>query len=122
MQYNYQEGFPLVPIKIRNTKGEIELKAHIDFATSKTLVPAKVSEDLDLLFRGFASIATASGIVLMPLYEGAIFIVDKEFKLSLICYDLPKESFIRSLIGRDILDKFKVCLDGKKEEITFFDP
>jgi len=39
-----------------------------------------------------------------------------------ICLDLPKESPINSILGRDVLDLFKVCLDGKKGEITFLDP
>jgi hypothetical protein len=58
----------------------------------------------------------------MPLYKAKVIILDKEFELSILCSDLPKESPVNSILGRDVLDIFKVCLDGKKEEITFLDP
>jgi predicted aspartyl protease len=122
MKFAYQNGLPLIPIVIKGKAGKISLNAHIDFAASKTLVPQKIASELELTLKGHVPIATASGVSLMPLYKAKVIILDKELELSIICSDLPKESPVNSILGRDVLDIFKVCLDGKKEEITFFNP
>ncbi len=122
IKFAYQSGLPLISIVIKGRTGKISLNTHIDFAASKTLVPQKIARELELTLKGHVPIATASGVSLMPLYKAKIIILDKELELSLICSDLPKESPVKSILGRDVLDHFKVCLNGKKEEITFSDP
>ncbi|MGQ9468627.1 MAG: hypothetical protein ACUVTD_02185 [Nitrososphaerales archaeon] len=122
MLFSYKENMPIVKITIISDKGRKEFDANIDFATTKTLVPSSVSEELHLEFKGFISVATGSGIILMPLYKDNVKVFERVFSIYIACSDLPRESPIQALLGRDILDDFKVCLDGKKKEVEVKDP
>jgi hypothetical protein len=34
------------------------------------------------------------------------------------CLDLPERTPATTLIGRDLLDHFRICLDGRRKEIS----
>lgn len=34
------------------------------------------------------------------------------------CLDLPERTPATALVGRDLLDNHRICLDGKRKEIT----
>ena len=118
MKFKYTDDMPLAPVKVIGGRRTIGLNAHIDFAASKTLVPSEVSERLGLEFAEFIPVATGGGTILTPLYLARLEVFGKVFDLSIACFDLPKESSIQALLGRDILDHFNICLNGKKKEIT----
>lgn len=118
MKLKYIDDMPLVPIRVISEKGRIKLSAHIDFAATKTLVPSEVAEKLGLEFAEFVPVATGGGTILMPLYLARLDVFGKLFELSVACFDLPKESSIQALLGRDILDGFNICLNGPTKEIT----
>ena len=71
-----------------------------------------------LKFAGFESVATGAGVILMPEYEAVVEAFDKKHSVLVGCLDLPKETPIKALLGRDILDNFEICLNGKKREMV----
>jgi len=117
MRIPYEDDLPLVLIRVVGSSGEKEFKAHLDFAASKTLVPSNVADELNLPFEGFVPVATGGGTILMPLFKAKVIAFDKSFNIYIACFDLPKESPIQALLGRDILDDFEICFDGRKKEI-----
>lgn len=118
MILKYKDNLPIVRITVSGIHSQKEIAAHIDFASSVTIVPYDVCRDLRLEFKAFASTATGGGTVQMPLYKAGVTAFNKNFDIYVGVLDLPTESKIRALLGRDILDSFKVCLDGRKKEIT----
>ncbi|MCP8322529.1 MAG: hypothetical protein H3Z52_16555 [archaeon] len=60
--------------------------------------------------------------IIMPLHKANVKVFERVFSIHIACLDLPKESPIQALLGRDILDNFKVCLDGKKKKVEVKDP
>lgn len=91
---------------------------HLDFAASKTLIPSNAADELNLAFQAFVPVATGGGTILMPLFRATITAFGKTFDIHVACFDLPKESPIQALLGRDILDSFEICMNGKTKEIT----
>ncbi len=63
------------------------------------------------------SVATGAGLILMPGYEATVKVFERKRSMLVGCLDLPKETPIRALLGRDILDNFEICLNGKIKEI-----
>lgn len=116
MKIPYKNNLPVATIKIIG-KTSHEIEAHIDFAASKTIIPTSVAEELELKFAGFESVATGAGVILMPEYEAVVEAFDKRYIILVGCLDLPKEAPIKALLGRDVLDDFEICLNGKNKEI-----
>ena len=121
MKIPYKNNLPVATIKIIG-RSEQEVEAHIDFAASKTIIPPYVAEELELKLAGFESVATGGGVILMAEYEAMIKAFDESHRILVGCLDLPEETPIKALIGRDILDKYKVCLNGKSGEVEALDP
>lgn len=122
MRFPYKNDLPLASIKILGKTRRHEIEAHIDFAASKTIIPPDMAEELELKFAGFEGVATGGGIVLMPEYEAVVEAFGNRHGILVGCIDLPEESAIKALIGRDILDGYKLCLDGKNKEVEVTDP
>lgn len=116
MQIPYRDNLPLVDVKIMGKDAE-EVAAHLDFAASKTIIPSAIADALELKFAGFEKVATGSGVILMSEYEAVVEVFDKKHEIFVGCLDLPKETPIRALLGRDILDNYEICLNGKTREI-----
>lgn len=116
MQIPYRNNLPLVDVKIMGKDAE-DVEAHLDFAASKTIIPPAVADSLELKFAGFEKVATGSGVLLMPEYEAVIQVFDKKHEILVGCLDLPEETPIRALLGRDILDNYEICLNGKTRKI-----
>jgi len=117
----YKNNLPVSTLKILG-KTSREVEAHIDFAASKTIIPPYVAEELGLKFAGFESVATGAGVILLPEYEAVVEAFDERHRILVGCLELPRESPIEALIGRDILDEYKICLNGKTREIEVSDP
>jgi hypothetical protein len=43
--------------------------------------------------------------------------LNRDFSVLVIARDLPEQAIVKAIVGRDILDKYKVCFDGVKKEI-----
>ncbi len=121
MKIPYKNNLPVASIKIIGKKSQ-DVEAHIDFAASKTIIPPSMAEESALKFAGFESVATGGGVILMPEYEAVVEVFEKRHEILVGCIDLPKETPIKGLLGRDILDEYKVCLNGKRKEIEISDP
>ncbi|MFQ6134226.1 MAG: hypothetical protein ACE5KU_00225 [Nitrososphaerales archaeon] len=121
MKIPYKNNLPVAKIRILG-KTSYEVEAHIDFAASKTIIPTSVADDLKLKFAGFESVATGAGVIFMPEYEAIVEAFNERHEILVGCLNLPKETPIKALIGRDILDGYKVCLNGKSKEVEVSDP
>ncbi len=121
MLFKYIDGMPIVKISVSGEREE-DLNAHIDFAASKTIIPSNTAEKLGLRFAEYTPIATGAGVILLPLHAAKITAFGKTFDIRVGTLDLPKEGGVRALLGRDVLDSFKICLNGKRREIEVSDP
>jgi len=122
MRIKYQDDMPIVGISVAGKRRENQLNAHIDYAATVTIVPYKTVAELGLEFDGYSPIATGGGLAPIPFYKARVRAFDKNFDLRIGVLDLPQEAGISALVGRDILDSFKVCLNGKTKEIEVSEP
>jgi len=119
MKAKYSDGMPLIPIKVRGLRGEVEIKeAYLDSGAAKTLVSEALVLKLGLKYRADYPAITGSGKDVFKLYEADVTFLGKTHHLYVVGRDLPEQARIRALIGRDVLDHYKVCLNGKSREIT----
>jgi hypothetical protein len=130
----YKNNLPLVSIGIMsggksnsvgnilsilsNRRKKIVVETHLDFAASQTIVPTYVAKELNLPLIGNEEIVTGAGMISMPYYDACIEFLDTTFDNVFVgCIDFPELTPARSLLGRDILDNYKICLDGKRKTI-----
>ncbi len=104
-------------LKVFGPNGVKEHNAYLDTGATKTLIPESDAKDIGLQYSGDIMIITASGEDIFHLYEAEVEFLRKRFSILVLGKDLPKTTAIRSIIGRDILDNFKVCFDGKSKSI-----
>jgi len=122
MLFKYKDDMPIVSIEVSGNRGRAEFDAHIDYAASLTVIPYQASEQLGLEFEGFAPTATGGGVIGMPVYRAMVKAFGKDFDLRVGVLELPEEGKIRALVGRNVLDSFRICLDGRRKEMEVSDP
>jgi hypothetical protein len=116
----YKNNLPLVCVGLidAGSNKKIVVDAHLDFASSKTIIPTYIANEMNLSFAGSDETATGAGIIHIPYYEISIEIFDKIYdNIHVGCLDLPEPTPAKALVGRDILDNYRICLDGIKKEI-----
>lgn len=116
----YKNNLPLVSMGIidAGSNKKIVVDAHLDFASSKTIIPTYIANDMNLSFAGSDETVTGAGIIHIPYYEVSIEVFDKLYEsVHVGCLDLPEGTPAKALLGRDILDNFTICLDGRRKEI-----
>ena len=116
----YKNNLPLVRVGIidAGSNKKIVVDAHLDFASSKTIIPTYIANEMNLSFAGSDETATGAGIIHIPYYEVSIEIFDEIYdNLNVGCLDLPERTPAKALVGRDILDNYSICLDGIRKEI-----
>jgi len=47
----------------------------------------------------------------------SIIFLGREFYIPIFGRDLPEQAVIKAMVGRDILDNFRICFDGTAREI-----
>ncbi len=117
----YRNNLPLVSMGIidAGSNKKIVVDAHLDFASSKTIIPTYIANELNLAFAGSDETVTGAGIVHIPYYEVSIEIFGRMHEnMHIGCLDFPERTPARALVGRDILDNYRICLDGRKKEIS----
>lgn len=117
----YRNNLPLVSMGIidAGSNKKIVVDAHLDFASSKTIIPTYIANELNLAFAGSDETVTGAGIVHIPYYEVSIEIFGRMHEnMHIGCLDFPEGTPARALVGRDILDNYRICLDGRKKEIS----
>jgi predicted aspartyl protease len=114
----FRPSAPFVYVTIRTADGasEIgELPAQLDTAADRTVVPMKVVDELAVEPMGNIPIGGVAGhVTLMPT-----FLVQVEIRLlrsvNVAVVAHREEPFV--LLGRDVLNQFRVSLDGPGEVV-----
>lgn len=114
--WEYEDDSPLIPIEVIGKTSSYATKAYIDTGATTVVVPEDVSERVGLSLLGTTSVLTVGGIIAEKVYLGKVSVLEREFDAAIICRDLPGP--IKSLVGREILDNYKVCLDGLKRTVS----
>ena len=117
---HYKNNLPLVSIGIidAGSNKKIVVDAHLDFASSKTIIPTYIANEMNLTFAGSDETVTGAGIIFIPYYEVTIEVFGKlHDTIHVGCLDLPDRTPAKALLGRDILDNYRICLDGRRKEI-----
>jgi hypothetical protein len=117
----YRNNLPLVGISIidAGSNKKIAVDAHLDFASSKTIIPTYIANEMNLSFAGSDETVTGAGIIQIPYYEVSIELFGRLYdNVHVGCLDLPENTPATALLGRDLLDNYRICLDGRKKEIT----
>jgi hypothetical protein len=116
----YKNNLPLVSMAIidAGSNKKIVVDAHLDFASSKTIIPTYIANEMNLSFAGSDETVTGAGIIQIPYYEVSIEVFGKLYdNMHVGCLDLPERTPATALLGRDILDDYKICLDGRRKKI-----
>jgi len=116
----YKNDLPLVSMGIidAGSNKKIVVDAHLDFASSKTIIPTYIANEMNLSFAGSDETVTGAGIIYIPYYEVSIEVFGKLYDtIQVGCLDLPERTPAKALLGRDILDNYRICLDGRRKEI-----
>jgi len=117
----YRNNLPLVSIAIidAGSNKKVVVDAHLDFASSKTIIPTYIANEMNLSFAGSDETVTGAGIIHIPYYEVSIELFGMLYdNIHVGCLDLPERTPAAALLGRDLLDNYRICLDGKRKEIT----
>jgi hypothetical protein len=116
----YKNDLPLVCVGLidAGSNKKIIVDAHLDFASSKTIIPTYIANEMNLSFAGSDETVTGAGIIYVPYYEVSIEVFGGIYdNVHVGCLDLPERTPAKALLGRDILDNYRICLDGIKKEI-----
>jgi hypothetical protein len=116
----YKNDLPLVCVGLidAGSNKKIVVDAHLDFASSKTIIPTYIANEMNLSFAGSDETVTGAGIIYIPYYEVSIEVFGRTYdNIHVGCLDLPERTPAKALLGRDILDDYRICLDGMKKEI-----
>lgn len=97
---------------------KIVVDAHLDFASSRTIIPTYIANEMNLSFAGSDETVTGAGIIQIPYYEVSIEVFGRlHDNMHVGCLDLPEHTPATALVGRDILDGYNICLDGRRKII-----
>jgi hypothetical protein len=116
----YKNNLPLVCVGLidAGSNKKIVVDAHLDFASSKTIIPTYIANEMNLSFAGSDETVTGAGIIYIPYYEVSIEVFGRTYdNVHVGCLDLPERTPAKALLGRDILDNYRICLDGMRKEI-----
>src|SRR5919202_3770771 len=116
----YKDNLPLVCLGVMDagSNKRIVVDAHLDFASSKTIIPTYIANEMNLAFGGSDETVTGAGIIYIPYYEISIEVFGTIYEnIHVGCLDLPERTPAKALLGRDILDNYRICLDGIRKEI-----
>lgn len=117
MRIAYKGDMPKVKIKVKGNVGEVEYDAYLDTGAFKCLIPEADAAKIGLVYAGDMEIITGSGKDIIKLYKATITFLNKDFSVLILGRDLPEQAIVNAIVGRDILDKYKVCFDGVRKEI-----
>ena len=89
----------------------------MDTGAGRTLIPERDAVKLGLGYVGDTEIVTGSGKDHIKLYKATITFLNEDFSVLVLGRDLPEQAMVKAIVGRDILDKYKVCFDGIRKEV-----
>jgi predicted aspartyl protease len=118
MKKPYRDNMPLMKLKVKGPISQRDYNAYLDTGAGKTLIPEKDAISLGLPYIGDTEVITASGKDAVRVYYASIEFLGEQIMMFILGRDLPEEALIESVVGRDLLDKYKVCFDGVRKEVT----
>ena len=104
-------------MRVFGPRGEKEFCAYLDTGATKTLIPEKDALELGLSYVGEIAFMTASGEDVFRLYAAEVEFVGRRHHILVLGRDLLGEAPIKSIVGRDILDQYRICFNGRTREI-----
>lgn len=113
----YTGDLPEVRIKVRGRNGEIEYDAYLDTGAFKCLIPQTDATKIGLPYAGDSEIITGTGKDSIKLYKVTITFLNRDFSVLVLGRDLPEQATVKAIVGRDILDRYRICFDGARKEM-----
>ncbi len=95
----------------------LEAQAIVDTGAGRTLIPEGDAIELGLPYVGDAPVITGSGKDTIKVFMATITFLGREFYIPIYGRDVPEQAVIKAVVGRDILDNFKICFNGRAKEI-----
>lgn len=117
MRTSYKDNMPVMTLKVKGPSGEVSYDAYLDTGAGRTLIPEKDAERIGLTYAGDTTVITGTGKDSIRLYYASVEFLGKEFRILIFGRNLPEQAGVRAMIGRDILDKYRLCFDGAKKEV-----
>jgi predicted aspartyl protease len=117
MKANYKNNMPVMKLKVFGPKGMKEYDAYLDTGAGRSLIPEKDAIDLGLPYAGDTTIITGTGKDSIKLYRAKVSFLNRKFLILVFGRDLPEQALVKAMIGRDVLDNFKVCFDSIRREV-----
>ena len=121
MKIKYEYDMPVMEMTVIGPLGEKRFKAYVDTGAGRSLIPERDALRLGLPYVGDLLVITGAGKNAIKLYAAEVSFLGKTFNLLLLGKDLPEQSPIKAIIGRDILDTFKVCFNGPQKELKILE-
>jgi predicted aspartyl protease len=116
MRVAYKDDMPLMRLKVIGPRGKREYDAYLDTGAGKCLIPEADAVELGLLYAGDTTVITGTGKDSIKLYRATISFLGREFSILVFGKDLPEQARVKAMIGRDIMDKYKIIFDGISKE------
>jgi len=116
----YEDNRPVVTIRFKDIKG-VDLEAYVDSGATFSLIPKSLAEELRLEYVGEVSVITGKGKSVLELYRVMINFLGRDFEIIVAGQDLPEQSPMKALLGRDIMDRFRICFDGRRKVLEFME-
>ncbi len=107
----------MAELKVFGSRGEKEFCAYLDTGATKTLIPEKDALGLGLSYVGETAFMTASGEDAFRLYAAEVEFMGRRHRILVLGRDLLGKVSIKSIVGRDILDQYRVCFNGRRREL-----
>jgi hypothetical protein len=116
MKVAYREGNPIVRIEVAGEIEKKEYNAYLDTGAKRTLIPEDDAIALNLHYAGDIMVITGTGKDSMKLFSAEIKFFDEKFSILVLGKNLPEQAGIKAIVGRDILDNYKICFNGVSGE------
>jgi predicted aspartyl protease len=113
---SFEGDKPYVTIKV---SGEVEkeIEALVDTGSDLTVLTFEICEEMGLSTSGYEEAEGIGGIAFLPTFECTIELAGERFNNTVIV-----GSEMGPLLGRDLLQNFKLELDWKRQIICIEDP
>ena len=121
----YYPPFPKVEVELRRVDElkQVSYLAYLDSGSDGTVIPYELWRKMELspFIYGFADVSSLGGPVeRRPLYS--ILLRIKGFEDFTFATVDCREDLHEILLGRDVLNSYRITLDGKRLEVEVSDP
>jgi clan AA aspartic protease len=123
MKYSFEYSPPAPSLIVKLTKPlsdrSLEIQAKLDTGADMTILPQDAIDELGLIPSSYVYVQSFDGRrVLRYTYLVNISFQNFEYKMIEVIGVKRRDA----LLGRDILNRLKIILDGKNLEFTMLDP